>query len=583
VGVPIRRLLIANRGEIAVRVIRACREAGIEAVAVFEPEDAGALHAELADAAAEIPSYLDGRALIAAAAGAGADAVHPGYGYLAENADFAEAVERARLVWVGPPPAAMRAVGDKLSARRLAEAAGVPVTPGYGGVDLADATLVAEAERVGFPLLVKAAAGGGGRGMRRVESPAALPDALAAARREAAAAFADDRVYLERVLEGARHVEVQVLADAHGTVIHLGERDCSTQRRHQKIVEESPSPAVDEPLRRALGEAAVAIARAAGYVGAGTAEFLLAPDGRWCFLELNARLQVEHPVTEAVAGLDLVRAQLDVAAGLPLELAQEDVHLRGHAIECRLYAEDPAAGFLPATGRLVRFAPPAWPGLRVDAGVRAGDAVGVRYDPLLAKLIAFAEDRDACLERMAAALADTVVLGVVTNLGFLRWLVEHPEFRAGTVDTGFVDREWSPAGVPALPEAVRRAAARSLAPAGSAWYAFAPPAPDRVVAAAGFVLHEGWQFTVADEDGLAVEAAPSGGSLEAPMPGTVLRVEVAPGDGVEAGSTLVVLEAMKMELAVSAPVAGTVGAVNVRPGELVSRGQPLVTIEEAAG
>ena len=357
-GGPIRRLLIANRGEIAVRVARACREAGIESVAVYEPDDAGAMHTEAANMAVPTPSYLDGRGLIAAAREAGADAVHPGYGYLAENASFAEAVAKARLTWVGPPPAAMRALGDKLAARRLAQAAGVPVTPGYDGVDLADATLIAEAGRVGYPLLVKAAAGGGGRGMRLVDGPDELPAAIAAARREAAAGFGDDRVYLERALEGARHVEVQILADAHGYAMHLGERDCSVQRRHQKIVEESPSPAVDEALRRQLGDAAVAVAGAAGYTGAGTAEFLLGADGSWCFLELNARLQVEHPVTEAVAGLDLVRAQLEIASGGRLELSADDVGLRGHALECRLYAEDPAAGFLPATGTLVRFRMP---------------------------------------------------------------------------------------------------------------------------------------------------------------------------------------------------------------------------------
>ncbi len=582
-GGPIRRLLIANRGEIAVRVARACREAGIESVAVYEPDDAGAMHTEAANMAVPTPSYLDGRGLIAAAREAGADAVHPGYGYLAENASFAEAVAKARLTWVGPPPAAMRALGDKLAARRLAQAAGVPVTPGYDGVDLADATLIAEAGRVGYPLLVKAAAGGGGRGMRLVDGPDELPAAIAAARREAAAGFGDDRVYLERALEGARHVEVQILADAHGYAMHLGERDCSVQRRHQKIVEESPSPAVDEALRRQLGDAAVAVAGAAGYTGAGTAEFLLGADGSWCFLELNARLQVEHPVTEAVAGLDLVRAQLEIASGGRLELSADDVGLRGHALECRLYAEDPAAGFLPATGTLVRFRMPVWPGVRVDAGVREGDPVGVRYDPLLAKLIAHAEDRDACLERMAAALADTVVLGVATNLGFLRWLLDQAAFRAGEIDTGFVDATWRPDLVPELPDSVRRAAARALAGPGSAWYAFTPAARERVQAAGRWVLHEGWQYTVDEEAGLATHATAAGGSLEAPMPGTVLRVEVEAGDEVDAGRTLVVLEAMKMELAVSAPSTGVVSAVHVRAGELVSRGQPLIGIEVESG
>ena len=561
------------------RVIRACREAGIEPVAVYEPADRGALHTELSEAF-EVPSYLDADALIGAAATSSADAIHPGYGYLAENADFAEAVQRAGLVWVGPSPFAMRAAGDKLSARRLAQAAGVAVTPGYDGIDLSDTTLAAEAARVGFPLLVKAAAGGGGRGMRRVETPDALPEAVEAARREASAAFGDGRVYLERLLPAARHVEVQILADAHGSAIHLGERDCSVQRRHQKIVEESPSPAVDDELRGELGEAALAVARASAYTGAGTAEFLLAADGSWFFLELNARLQVEHPVTEAVAGIDLVRAQLEVAEGARLALEPQDVRLRGHALECRLYAEDPAAGFLPATGTLERFSIPAWPGLRADSGARRGDEVGLRYDPLLAKLIAYAEDRDACIDRMAAGLAETVVLGVATNLGFLRWLVTHPAFRAGEVDTAFVEREWSPALVPELPAEVRRAAERALAARDeSAWYAFTPPARDHVVASGRWVLHDGWQFEIGPDEQAAAEALPSAGSLEAPMPGAVLRVEVEPGQTVEPGRTLVVLEAMKMELAVASPGSGTVAAVHVRPGELVSRGQPLIAID----
>ena len=348
--------------------------------------------------------------------------------------------------------------------------------------------------------------------------------------------------------------------------IHLGERDCSLQRRHQKIVEESPSPAVDADQRAALGAAAVAIASAAGYVGAGTVEFLVADDGAWCFLELNARLQVEHPVTEAVAGIDLVRAQLEIAAGEPLELEQADVDLRGHALECRLYAEDPAAGFLPATGRLARLRLPAWPGVRVDAGVREGDEVGVRYDPLLAKVIAHAEDRDACIERMAAALAETSVLGVETNLGFLRWLLDQPGFRAGGAGIDFVEREWRAELVPPLPDDVRAAAL--AAGRDDVWHAFGPPRP-QVEVADGHVLHGGWQYRVTADEGDAGPAAAADGSLHAPMPGTVLRVDVREGEDVAAGAPLVVLEAMKMELAVSAPAAGTVTAVLVavgRPG-----------------
>jgi 3-methylcrotonyl-CoA carboxylase alpha subunit len=572
----ITRLLIANRGEIAVRVIRACRELGVSAHAVYEPADRGALHVELADAATPVPSYLSIPAIVAAAADAGADAVHPGYGYLAENADLAEAVEAAGMRWVGPPPAAMRALGDKIAARRLAEAAGVAVAPGYAGDDLSDAALVREAARLGAPLLVKAAAGGGGRGMRAVDDVGGIRAAVDSARREAAAAFGDDRVYLERRLTGARHVEVQVLADGHGACIHLGERDCSLQRRHQKILEESPSPAVDDDQRAALGAAAVAIAAAAGYRGAGTVEFLVGGDGSWCFLELNARLQVEHPVTEAVAGIDLVRAQLEIASGAPLELEQADVTLRGHAIECRLYAEDPAAGFVPATGRLERLRLPAWPGVRVDAGVREGDEVGVRYDPLLAKLIAHAEDRDACIERMAAALAEVSVLGVTTNLGFLRWLLEQPGFRAGEAGIDFVESRWRAELVPPLPDDVRRAA---LA-AGHAdiWHAFGSDGP-AVETAAGSVLYRGWHHRVAADDGAAALEAVAAGSLQAPMPGTVLRVDVREGQDVTEGEQLVVLEAMKMELAVSAPAAGRVTAVLVAQGDLVARGQALVELD----
>jgi acetyl/propionyl-CoA carboxylase alpha subunit len=569
--VDIRRLLIANRGEVAVRVIRACRELAIEPVAVFEPDDRDAMHVSLAGEAREISSYLDGDALVAAAGDC--DAVHPGYGYLAENAEFAEAVLRAGLVWIGPSPAAMRALGDKIEARRLAEAAGVAVVPGYAGVLLDDDTLIAEGERLGTPLLVKAAAGGGGRGMRAVDDLAELAEAIAAARREAAAAFGDDRVFLERRLTANRHVEVQILCDSHGRAVHLGERDCSIQRRHQKIIEESPSPAVDGELRSALGAAALAVAAAAGYAGAGTVEFLLDAGGGWSFLELNARLQVEHPVTEAVCGIDLVRAQIEIAAGLPLELEQVDVVPRGHAIECRLYAEDPAAGFLPATGTLRRFELPQWPGLRCDSGVRAGDRIGLRYDPLLAKLIAHAEDRDACAEKLAAALADTIVLGVTTNLGFLRWAIDHPLFRSGGATIEFVADEWSPDLVPPLPDGV-------AATGDDVWHVFAEVPPDpQVIVSGEHALHRGWAHTLSGDDQQPAAVAAVAGSLAAPMPGTVLRVLVAPGDQVAAGQVLMLLEAMKMELAVSAPSDGTVAAVLVAAGELVNAGQALAEIE----
>ncbi len=348
----IRRLLIANRGEIAVRIVRACRELGLEPVAVVGPGDVGALHAELADDAVEVGSYLDGAGLVAAATVAGADAVHPGYGFLSERADFAEQVRAAGLRWVGPPPEAMRLLGDKLAARGVAEAAGVPVVPGSAADSLTDGALAEAAARLGFPILVKAAGGGGGRGMRAVAAPEDLPRALAEAREEAEAAFGDGRVFLERRLQGARHVEIQILRDAHGHGVHLGERDCSLQRRHQKVLEEAPSPAVTPELRAVLGDAALAVAAAAGYEGAGTAEFLLLDDGTWAFLEMNARLQVEHPVTEAVTGVDIVRTQIRVAGGEALALAQEDVAFAGHAVEARIYAEDPRNDFLPSTGRV---------------------------------------------------------------------------------------------------------------------------------------------------------------------------------------------------------------------------------------
>ena len=440
-----RTLLIANRGEIACRIARTCQGLGIRTIAVYSDADARALHVRACDAAIRIgppparESYLDGEAIIAAARDGGAEAIHPGYGFLSENADFAEAVSAAGLAFVGAPAAAMRALGSKSAARALMAGAGIPILEGYHGDAQDDATLAAEADRVGYPLLVKPSAGGGGRGMRIVADADALGTALESARREAASSFGDDRLLLERYLANSRHIEVQVFADNAGNTVHLFERDCSAQRRHQKVIEEAPAPGLSPATRAALGEAAVAAAEAVGYAGAGTVEFLLDGGGGFYFIEMNTRLQVEHPVTEAITGYDLVEWQLRVAAGETLPAAQEAIALDGHAIEARLYAEDPAAGFLPSTGpiRLMRL--PAT-GARVDTGFEAGDAVTPHYDSLLAKVIVHAPTRDAARARLAAALAEVAVVGPVTNRDFLIRVLADAAFAAGTLDTGHLDR-----------------------------------------------------------------------------------------------------------------------------------------------
>jgi 3-methylcrotonyl-CoA carboxylase alpha subunit len=438
------RILIANRGEIAVRVIRACADLGIRSIAVYSDADLDALHTRMADEAHRLgpgpahQSYLSIPRVVEVARASGAQAIHPGYGFLSENAAFAEACHEAGLTFIGPSPQAMRLLGDKAAARRLAAEQGVPVVPGYDGPDQQDDVLAAEAARIGYPLLVKAAAGGGGRGMRAVHDAADLPEALASARREAAAAFGDDTLILERLVVGARHVEVQVLGDLLGSLIHLGERDCSVQRRHQKVIEESPSPGLSPELRRALGEAAIRVARAAGYSNAGTCEFLVDGGGGFWFIEMNARLQVEHPVTELVTGLDLVRAQIEIAAGRPVPWRQDQIELRGHAIECRLYAEDPDRDDLPSPGRLVRFQPPDGAGLRNDVGYTSGDVVPPFYDTMLGKLIACGDDRESALGRARAALDRYVVEGVPTNRALLAWILDNPAFRAGGVTTEFL-------------------------------------------------------------------------------------------------------------------------------------------------
>jgi 3-methylcrotonyl-CoA carboxylase alpha subunit len=640
----IRRLLIANRGEIAVRIARTARAMGLETVAVHSDADAGALHVAAADHAVRIgpaapsESYLDGARVIEAARATGADAIHPGYGFLSENPGFVEAVAAAALVFVGPPAAAIRAMGLKDAAKRAMAEAGVPVVPGYHGEAQDDDHLEGAAETIGYPVLIKAVAGGGGKGMRRVADPSGFREALASCRAEAQAAFGDGRVLVEKWIESPRHVEVQVFADTHGNVIHLNERDCSLQRRHQKVIEEAPAPGITQEVRAAMGAAAVRAAEAIGYVGAGTVEFIadgargLRSDGFW-FMEMNTRLQVEHPVTEAITGLDLVEWQLRVAAGEALPLRQDQIPLRGHAMEARLYAEDPAAGFLPATGRLGHLVFPE--GLRVDAGVRAGDAVSPHYDPMIAKLIAHGPDRETARRRLARALERTEVAGCATNLGFLARLVEDPAFAAGQVDTGLIERAGDrltadpPPGSRALaaaalavarPEAAGAQAGFALwAPlaqtvrlaqdgeeiavgltmqgpdraeleiAGTglaawrragAWWIDGSPAPRAHVEAGRVTVFDGRPLALSVPDPLArgAAAAASGDVVEAPMPGHVRALLVAEGETVAAGQRLAVLEAMKMEHALAAPRDGVVAACLVAEGAQVEAGAALIRL-----
>jgi acetyl-CoA/propionyl-CoA carboxylase, biotin carboxylase, biotin carboxyl carrier protein len=655
-------VLIANRGEIAVRIARTLRRLGVRAIAVHSDADAGAPHVRAADAAVRIGpaaaarSYLAVEHLLDAAAATGAQAVHPGYGFLSESAAFARAVQEAGLLWIGPPAAAIEAMGDKIRAKQAVEAADVPVVPGVHEPGMDDAALLAAASSVGFPLMVKAAAGGGGKGMRVVRDPDALPAAIGAARREALGAFGDDDLLLERYVTAPRHIEIQVLRDTHGTGLALGERECSLQRRHQKIVEEAPSPLLEPAIRERMAAAAVAAADACDYEGAGTVELIVSgerPDD-FFFLEMNTRLQVEHPVTELVWGVDLVEWQLRIAAGEPID-ALRDATPRGHAVEARVYAEDPARGFLPTGGRVLAAHQDA-AGARVDTGVAAGSVVGSEYDPMLAKVIVHAEDRVAALRGLDAALADYHLLGVPTNVAFLRALLQHPDVVAGVLDTGLVERELDglvseAAGDPEVP-LLAVAALRLLA---------ADPAPGAVVDP--FDLPGGWRVgepaglridleivggggghveargragdarvrlddgpvrrVRAERDGadlllgvdgrvrrvVAVEdgeltwvghrgrtwalrertrlrggaggAEGAGGPLVAPMPGTVTVVSVTEGEDVEAGQTLLVVEAMKMEHPITAPVAGTVAALHVRAGEQVGMEQALVVVEPA--
>jgi acetyl-CoA/propionyl-CoA carboxylase biotin carboxyl carrier protein len=606
---PIRTLFVANRGEIVARIARTCERSGIRAVA---PATDGPAALDLLDAEAVVDAALE----------AGADAVHPGYGFLAESAEFAERVIAAGLRWVGPPPAAIRLMGDKAAARRLARTLGVPVLDGYDEADQSDAALVAAAGRVGYPLLVKPSAGGGGKGMRIVRQPDRLVESIDAARREAAAAFGDDHLILERLVEGARHVEVQVLFDSAGHGAQLGERDCSIQRRHQKILEETPSPAVDAALRARLGEAALALAHEVGYVSAGTCEFLLDERGSFTFLEMNTRLQVEHPVTELVAGRDLVADQLRIAADDALDLPAE-VQASGHAVEVRLYAEDAEAGFLPITGRIEALRWPAGEGIRVDAGIEVGSEIGGRFDPLLAKLIAWGPDRPTALERLTRALDQTVVLGLVTNLRFLRWLVRQPVVLEGQARVDTLDRIWPPdawSEQAAIPDTAWAEAARALTasreeiddPWAGGWRVNgartmrlevdgeersveldARSATAVAFALTGDVVHldlagRSTAFGLApppDVDRAALAAVAHGSAatgpsqVVAPMPGAVVAVRAVRGQAIQIGDPIVTLEAMKMEHVVTAPIAGRVSDIMVELADQVSRGRVLAVIE----
>jgi len=636
---------------------------GIRTVAVYSDADADAPHARACDMAIRIgppaarDSYLKVEAIIEAAKQAGAQAIHPGYGFLSENAGFAEACAANGIVFVGPPPSAMRAMGDKIAAKKTVAAAGVPTVPGYLGGEQSVAALAEHAKRIGLPILVKAAAGGGGKGMRLVTESAAFAESVAAAKREALAAFGSDAVFLEKFLAAPRHIEVQVLADAHGHCVELGERECSIQRRHQKVLEETPSPAVGPALRQEMGDAALRAARAVGYANAGTVEFMLDAGGAYYFLEMNTRLQVEHPITELVMGVDLVRAQLLIAAGRPLQLRQEELEARGHAIEVRIYAEDAENAFLPSTGRITHFELPEGPGVRNDAGVEAGSAVTADYDPLLAKLIVHDRTRDAAIERLRLALDEYLVGGVITNIPFLRWIARHPAFAGGATTTAFIEEHFRPAALREPedePRALLAAAAawaalscgsgeddpwrrlgawrhssgpRRIAFAGypealvsvqrlsgrAAWRSSAGRHEAFVEERGGgaFELHDegvrasfvGWRRpqsvvvsfagrpsefeiarppNVADAARARVHDGQAGaGAVQAPMTGTVIKVDVKKGDPVRVRQVLAVMEAMKMEHAIVAPYDGIVSRLRTRSGATANAGDTLIEIEPA--
>ncbi|MEW5547678.1 acetyl/propionyl/methylcrotonyl-CoA carboxylase subunit alpha [Pseudomonas soli] len=643
-------LLVANRGEIACRVMRTAKAMGLTTVAVHSATDRDARHSREADIRVDLggskaaDSYLVIDKLLAAAKASGAQAIHPGYGFLSENAGFARAIEQAGLIFLGPPASAIDAMGSKSAAKALMEAAGVPLVPGYHGEAQNLETFRAAAERIGYPVLLKASAGGGGKGMKVVEEESQLADALASAQREAQSSFGDARMLVEKYVLKPRHVEIQVFADQHGHCLYLNERDCSIQRRHQKVVEEAPAPGLSPELRKAMGEAAVRAAQAIGYVGAGTVEFLLDARGEFFFMEMNTRLQVEHPVTEAITGLDLVAWQIRVACGEPLPLTQEQVPLIGHAIEVRLYAEDPANEFLPATGTLALYRESApGEGRRVDSGVSEGDVVSPFYDPMLGKLIAWGQDREQARLRLLAMLDEFAIGGLKTNIAFLRRILAHPAFAEAELDTGFIPRHQDVLLPPpqALPAQFWEAAAEAWLQGEPAQLRQDDPASPwtlrdglRLGLPARSSLHlqcDGHEQAVAlersapstyrlegeqlchEQDGLrrrylavrrggtlylqwqgelhavgahdpiaAAEASHSHqGGLGAPMNGSIVRVLVEPGQVVEAGTALVVLEAMKMEHSIRAPHDGTVKALFCQEGDMVSEGTVLVELEEA--
>ena len=668
-GTPLfDKILVANRGEIACRVIRSARRLGIRTVAVYSQADADAQHVRQADEAWPIggprpqESYLRGDAIIEVALQSGAQAIHPGYGFLSENADFADAVAAAGLVFIGPSGSSMRRMGSKAGAKELMQAAGVPVVPGYTGEDQSPQLLAREAERIGFPLMITAAHGGGGKGMRVVHAPGEFLPNLESCQREAAGAFGRDRVLLERYVRSPRHIEFQVFGDSHGSVIHLNERECSAQRRYQKVLEESPSPFLTPELRAAMGAAAVQAARAIDYANAGTVEFIVAPDGAFYFMEINTRLQVEHPVTEMVTGLDLVEWQLRVAAGEPLPLRQEQVPQRGHAIEVRLYAEDPEAGFLPASGRLQRLRLPAPSNhVRIDAGVVEGDTVSIFYDPMIAKLIVHDDDRASALARMREALAQCDIAGPKSNIAVLERLVRHPAIVDASIDTGYLDRhldEFVPAADDAidplhllaaataqllLQECAQATAAAASADPGSPWMladgwrlghagkrhlAFLHRGRRVLLAAHGsggeyrieidghgsvvsgarladgvlsarfddlahrFLVRAGSRRLLLHDGQRRLQLEPvevylrEGGTqaaqddrLRAPMPGRVVVVRAGPGESVVAGQELLVVEAMKMELALKAPRDGVVASLGAAAGDFVEADAVLLTLE----